>query len=363
MPQLRLISSFPLCNIGTLSTRSRHRTPHGPRHADHEEMPQRPAPLPDHLGDAFTRASARKAGVSERRLRAKDLESPFHGVRQRPPIDGRFVSRTSLLTIDQVQQSKVQRRSEAYATVMPGRAFFTGRTAAVLCGLPVEHGEELEVGMPAPASAPQGRGIRGIKVRPSLVHVCEQEGLRLSTPASTWALLGRELSVRELVVVGDAIVRIPRDDRGRRQPALQLASIDQLRLAMTAGRRRGGAKLRAALEHVRIGSASPLETEYRLDAAASGLPEPELDAEIRNGAGALLGITEITYRSFRTLVEIEGDHHRTDRRQWDRDIEKYAAYVAEGWEVVRLTSRHIRGTEPRAVAMVAAALTRRGWRE
>lgn len=281
---------------------------------------------------------------------------------QHPPVNGRLVPNGTPLTIDQVQQKTVLRLSEAYATVMPGRAFLTGRTAAVLYGLPVAHGDELEVGMPAPASAPQGRGIRGIKVRPSLVNLREHEGLRLSTPASTWASLGRELSVRELIIIGDAIVCIPRDERGRRQPALQLASIDQLRRAMNAGRRRGGAKLREALEHVRIGSASPLETEFRLDAASAGLPNVELDVEIRTGTGKLLGITEVSYPEFRTLVEIEGDRHRTDKRQWDRDIEKYASYVAEGWEVVRLTSRHIRGSHPRAVAMVAEVLARRGWR-
>ena len=94
----------------------------------------------------------------------------------------------------------------------------------------------------------------------------------------------------------------------------------------------------------------------------AGLPEPELDVEIRDASGSLCGITEIVYRKYRTLVEIEGDHHRTDQQQWDRDIEKYAAYVAEGWEVVRLTSRHIRGSHPRAVAIVREVLKRRGWR-
>lgn len=72
--------------------------------------------------------------------------------------------------------------------------------------------------------------------------------------------------------------------------------------------------------------------------ASSGLPEPVLDWPIRNETGRLLGITEIVYPEFRVLVEIEGDQHRVSRRQWIRDIEKYAAYVAEGYEVVRLTS-------------------------
>jgi len=364
-------------------------------------MPRPPSPLPDELGDAFTRGSALAAGVSARRLRAKDLESPFHGVRQRPepktkaatepeaqagrtaapaseaPSSTASAAQTgpavaaktadgdtkpdTPFALDRIARKKLLRRAKAYREVMPEHAFFVGRSAAGAYELPITPGDDLEIGVLAPSSAPRGRGVRGIKVQPSLVQVRTHEGLRVSTPASTWAMLGRELSVRELVTVGDAIVRIPRDDKGRPQPDRQLATIAHLRLAVEAGPRRGVAKLREAVEHIRVGSSSPLETEYRLDAAAAGLPEPGLDVAIRDGRGALLGITEVAYLEYRTLVEIEGDHHRTDKKQWDRDIEKYAAYVAEGWEVVRLTSRHIRGRRPRAATLVRDVLVRRGW--
>ncbi|WP_424449694.1 hypothetical protein [Microbacterium arborescens] len=60
-------------------------------------------------------------------------------------------------------------------------------------------------------------------------------------------------------------------------------------------------------------------------------------------------------------AEVEGDHHRTSRRQWARDIEKHTAYVALGFEVVRLTSAHIRPTGSAAVTLVGGALRRRGW--
>ncbi|GAA2010800.1 hypothetical protein [Microbacterium ulmi] len=374
-------------------------------------MPRPPSPLPDELGDAFTRADGLAAGVTARRLRAKDLESPFHGVRQRPVAEprraaasarqpqwaaeatrtgegsratearrtgeaqraaeaaragegthGDAVESSPPLAVDRMTRKAVLRRARAYREVMAEQAFFVGRSAAVAYGLPIAHSGELEVGVRAPATAPRGRGIRGIKVQPAFVHVRDHEGLRMSSPASTWAMLGRELSVRELVIVGDAVVRIPRDDRGRPQPDEQLATIAQLQRAVQAGPRRGVERLREALVHIRVGSSSPLETEYRLDAATAGLPEPELDVAIRDRHGALLGVTEVVYREQRTLVEIEGDHHRTDKRQWDRDIEKYAAYVAEGWEVVRLTARHIRGRHPRAAGMVGDVLARRAQR-
>ncbi|WP_404434521.1 hypothetical protein LG299_07735 [Microbacterium lacus] len=334
-------------------------------------MPRPPRPLPEGLGETFLRADALAAGVSARRLRAKDLESPFHGVRQTldasTPTLGTITAAESLdgeepLARDRMQRRSVLRAATAYTAVMADRAFFTSRTAAVIYGLPLSHTDALDVGVCGPSTAPRGRSIRGFKVQPGLISVREHNGLRMSSPASTWAMLGRELSVRELITVGDAIVRIPRDTIGRLRADEQLASVEHLRRAAHAGSRPGVAKLREAVELVRVGSSSPLETEFRLDALADRLPEPELDVEIRDGRGSLLGITEISYAEFRTLVEIEGDHHRTTKRQWDRDIEKYAAYAAEGWEVVRLTSRHIRGEGPRASGMVATVLVRRGWR-
>src|SRR5690606_6272639 len=107
----------------------------------------------------------------------------------------------------------------------------------------------------------------------------------------------------------------------------------------------------------RVGSSSPLESDYRLDAEDAGLPEPVLDFEVRDGRGRLLGISEFAYPLHRTVVEIEGDHHRTSKLQWNRDIQKYRDYAAEGWEVVRLTAADVRRTRT-AARIVGAVLSR-----
>ncbi len=73
----------------------------------------------------------------------------------------------------------------------------------------------------------------------------------------------------------------------------------------------------------------------------------------------MLGITDLVYPAQRTIVEIEGDHHRVSRAQWERDIAKYAAYAAHGWEVVRLTAGHVRGDAPSGARIVASVLRRR----
>ncbi|KAA9111554.1 hypothetical protein [Microbacterium rhizomatis] len=325
-------------------------------------MSRPPSPLPPGLGASFARREAVAAGVTERRLRAKDLETPFRGVRARPEKAIVDTDEDDPLAADRRTRRRVLRLAQAYTHVMPAHAFFAARTAAVIYRAPIAHGDDLDVGVHVPARSIRRRGVRGIKVERKLATIREFDGLRLSSPASTWAMLASELSVRELVIVGDGLVRVPRDDRGVRRPLAQLTDIEQLRRAMAAGRRPGVSRLREAVELIRVGSSSPLETEYRLDAAASGLPDPELDVDIMCTRGRRLGITEIAYRGWKVLVEIEGDHHRTSRKQWNRDIEKYAAYVAEGWEVIRLTSAHIRGADPKASAIVREVLYRRGWR-
>ncbi|NLP83149.1 hypothetical protein HF576_04755 [Microbacterium sp. CFH 90308] len=331
-------------------------------------MPRAPRTLPSTLGDIFTIAEAAEAGVTAGRLRAADLEQPFRGVRttvvadREPSVREPLAENERPPTKDELAHAATLRMARAYAKIMGPHEFFAGRTAAVLRKWPIEPGDDLVIAVQSPRRPPRRRGIRGVKVSPNLAHTQIHDHLRMTTPATTWAMLAGELSVRELVSLGDAIVRVPRDERGDLCPHSQAATVQQLARAITAGRRVGVGKLREALEEVRVGSASPLETDFRLDAAAGGLPEFELDVEIHDDRGTLLGITELVHRETRTVIEVEGDHHRRDRRQWNRDIEKYAAYAAEGWAVVRLTSKHIRGARPTAVKMVRDVLIARGWR-
>ncbi|MGB4779454.1 hypothetical protein [Microbacterium sp.] len=323
-------------------------------------MPRTPAPLPHGLGDAFATKNALARGATRRRLRARDLEAPFHGAR-RPrrtaplhPADDEPFAR------DRAQRDETIRRARAYAAVMPDGAFFAGRTALALRGLPVTTGPELEVAVFSPRRAPRGRGIRGRRIDPKLAHVELVEGLPTTTVASAWAMLGGELSVRELIILGDAIVHVPRNRAGTLQPERAFATIEQLARAIDAGIRRGAPKLRAALPRIRVGSASPVETEFRLDAEEAGFPAPLLDVEVFDARGRRIGITEVVFPDQKVAVEVEGDHHRSDPAQWERDLEKYAAYADAGIEPVRVSGKQVRRRT--AVERVRRALIRRGWK-
>lgn len=325
-------------------------------------MPFSPRPLPQELGAHFSVAAAREAGISRTRLRAQDLTSPFHGAR-RTASDIRQENKTiagdtAPLAPTRAAAQRVRSRVQSFLTVMAPGGFICARSAAVIRGYPVDEPTDLDVGVLSPRRAPKGAGVEGRRIEPHLVEVETLDGIPISSPATTWTMLARHLSIRKLVVVGDAIVRIPRDQYGNPRPECVDATIEQLREAVEAGRQIGVNKLRAAIERIRVGSSSPLETEFRLDAEDARLPAPELDFEVRDERGRLLGISEFAFPGLRVAVEVEGDHHRTSRAQWNRDLQKYRDYAAAGWEVVRLTSPNIRGRRD-ATAIVRALLARR----
>lgn len=336
------------------------------RHLWHRSgMPRSLAPLPAGVPAAFRCRDASQFGIPGSRLRARDLERPFRGVRLRvevPPVPD-----DEPLARDRAARAAILRRASAHALVLPEHAFYVGSTALAAWGLPLIDADaaaaaDLDVAALAPHRALRAPGIRSFQVQSSLASVRVREGLRVGSPATVWVLGGRSMSVRDLVVLGDAIVCLPRDERGTLRAEGQLATIEQLATALEAGRRRGADRLREAFSLIRVGSRSPLETDWRIGLAGTDLPEPVLDHEVRDAAGRLLGISDGAFPLYRVAVEIEGDHHRTSTAQWRRDIEKYAAYSAIGWDTVRLTSAHIRADPPSGVAMVRDALLRRGWR-
>lgn len=98
---------------------------------------------------------------------------------------------------------------------------------------------------------------------------------------------------------------------------------------------RGSAALLRALPHVRTGVSSPQETRLRRDIMREGLPEPQVAQPITIG-----GITfhpDLSYPHLRIAIEYEGDHHRTDPRQWEADIRREEHFRAAGWAYLRVT--------------------------
>lgn len=305
--------------------------------------------LPLDLGESFSTAAALAAGVSRSRLRSLDLLRPYHGVRTRRGGDIEPERSAELVLLEQMRR---------YAERMPAAQFFTHVPAAVAWSIPLPlslvMGRDLDVGVYAPRRAPAGRGVIGHAVMPGLAHtvIHPELGVRVTTPASTWAMLGSLLTrVEDLVAAADAALRIPmhRDD----PPAL--ATRPQLEAALTAGRRRGAALLREALPRAITRSRSRPETWMRLATVDAGLPEPRANFDVFD-RGIWLAQVDLAYPERKVAMEYEGDHHRTDARQWAIDIQRADRLVEAGWRVIRVTREDIFVHPASFVARVRRAL-------
>jgi len=68
------------------------------------------------------------------------------------------------------------------------------------------------------------------------------------------------------------------------------------------------------------------------------LPEPELNVVITDSnSGQWLSNSDFVWREQKVVAEFDGDHHRTDRRQWQNDVARCQNLQDDGWAFVQLT--------------------------
>jgi hypothetical protein len=263
--------------------------------------------------------------------------------------------------IAEAQRQAIRRAARHFGAYMGDDEFVSHTTAGVLWGiaLPMLHDERIHVSVPAPQRAPRGAGVCGHQLEPRRVTVVRHPelGIRITDPASTWALLGGLIrDPYDLVAAADSIVHVDRvaGPFGRVvTPAL--AVVADLASAIPSGRR-GVVALRDALPRVRRGVASRPETWTRLTLIDAGLPEPERDVDVYDEAGDFIGCVDLAYPHLRIAIEYEGDHHRTDPAQWQRDIEKHDRLAEMGWRVIRVTRVMVFEDPGTLVGRVRAAL-------
>ncbi|NYD67271.1 endonuclease domain-containing protein [Agromyces atrinae] len=254
---------------------------------------------------------------------------------------------------------------------MPSSQFFSHATAAVLWGAPLpyrysvapaEGRADIHVSALRPDSRPRLDGVIGHTLSPKRTRVVELNGLRVTDPASTWATLSTLLRLDDLVAAGDFFVT--GEEPLGRAPAL--TTLDELRAAQARyGRTPGATRLREALPLVRFGPLSPQETVVRLRLLDAGLPEPQLNWDVRNEWGELVAMIDLAYPDQLVGIEYEGDGHR-QRERFRADIHRRERLEDLGWTIVRLTADDASiDRDPRRVRemtnRVARRLRERGW--
>ncbi|GAA2029477.1 hypothetical protein GCM10009819_11410 [Agromyces tropicus] len=202
----------------------------------------RPLPMPLSIRP-FTVAEARAAGVGEGRLRGRDLARPFHGVR-----------------VTAAQPLELEARCRARLPLMRGGQVFSHATAIALHRIDLPRRlapVDVDVAAFVPAAIPRGRGVRGHRLAAGATPVTIVRGWPVIRLEDAWCQLAAQATRRELVIIGDAMLR-------RHYPA---SDLDRMHAAVARHRgRRGHRRLVAALGDVRPGTDSVAETELRLDA-------------------------------------------------------------------------------------------------
>ncbi|WP_110589712.1 endonuclease domain-containing protein [Microbacterium suaedae] len=269
-------------------------------------------PLPPSLHRAFTVADAASVGVPPSRLRAHDLESPFHGTRSRDPVED------------------LPTRLRILLSALPEHAFVAGPTAALTWDLPLplplarKAESRLCIGVPARENRIRRPGVRGRALQLDSEDVVLRHGIRVTTPERTWVDVSEELSLPRLVAVTD---RLLREGVSRR---------DLDRANDRAGRRKPGRQRRErALGLGDARSESPKESQLRVLFHDARLPRPELNVNIHDGSRFVARV-DMLFRREKLVVEYQGDYHR-DAAQWRRDEMRRAELESLGYRVTYVT--------------------------
>lgn len=301
----------------------------------------RPRPLPAELGRRFSVQDALRAGANSGRLRRSDLEIPFRGVRS-------AVTSTDLSALDPFERQAAARRIRArrYVPRLRGDQFLSHESAVALYGgpLPLVTDRDGPVdGMELPVHvATLGRGtlvrangVTAHRTNPQNTSVVHRDGIPLASAATAWAQLGA-WSVLDLVVLGDFLCRAWRPGPGRRDVGKHpLATIDELRTAISAGRRAGIARLRDAVDLIREDSWSPRESMIRFHMITADLPEPSLNHDVYDSSGRFLACVDLAYPERKIAIEYQSVLHHS---RYAADVERIAALRAAGWIVIEVTS-------------------------
>ena len=286
-------------------------------------IPHRPPPL---RGRVFRGTAAVQAGaLTRRQLRSSAWRQLF-----------RDVYACSTLTVSH------ELRAVAAASVLLPGAVVTGRSAAVLWGLPaatVEDDVELTVPPGTSASAVTGVRVRRAVLAPE--HVTRRRQVPVTTPEATAVALTRSGPLDEAVVLLDQFV------------ASGMVDLDAVRAGAERATGRGCRQARAAA-HLADGLAgSPQETRLRLLVHRSGLLPPVAQFSVYRGR-VFVARVDLAWPEQRLALEYDGLWHG-EPGQFAADRQRLNRLLAAGWRVLFVTAADLRRPEA-LLARIAAEL-------
>jgi very-short-patch-repair endonuclease len=178
-------------------------------------------------------------------------------------------------------------------------------------------------------------------------HVVRIRGLRVASAEMAWCQLSSDLSLSELVVAGDRLLR-------RGDP---LTTRDRLRLALDEyPGRRGRARLVTAFGMLDGDSESPGETRLRVILIHAGIRGFVLNHVVPMPGGGRLRL-DFAFPDLKVAIEYQGGYHADDA-QWRADMTRIARLEALGWRVIQINKDDLRNPGE-LVARVRSTLAQR----
>jgi hypothetical protein len=153
-------------------------------------------------------------------------------------------------------------------------------------------------------------------------------GMPVATPQRTAFDLGRYLPRGAAVAHLDALAR-----------ATGIAADDVLPLTARYQGARGVRRFREAIQLMDTGAQSPKETWLRLLFIDAGLRRPATQIPVYDDEYGWAYV-DMGWEDMQIGAEYDGDQHRTDRRQFVKDVNRLRMLDRRGWIIVRVINEH-----------------------
>lgn len=278
----------------------------------------------------FTRADAIGVGIDPKLLRGSRFRRLFRGV---------YVLRST--TVNPFV------RAEAALVIHPPVAFASHVSAARVYGLPVPHCPDEHVTVLRQEDRRRRPGIVSHVARPG-ARIRVVRGVRVSAPLQMFVELASMLSLVDLVVVGDALLKTFGFE------------VEELLSWCAASVDRHAPAARVAAGFVRAEVDSPMETRLRMLIVLAGLPEPIVNHKIHDARGRVLMRLDLSYPALRLIVEYDGRQHLDDPAQVKRDRERREYFDDQEWRILVVTSEGIYREPENTLLRVRRQLVARG---
>jgi hypothetical protein len=277
----------------------------------------------------FLRRTALDAGITPKALRGPNF---------RLVLPGTYVAATTIVTP----------RVRARAALLPyaGAAWASHASAARVYDLPVPTIADEHVSVPRAGLRRRQRGVKAHVGRHAATRVVD--GVRVTEPLMLFVEMAELLTLVDLVVLGDALVR------------RRFFTTEMLVQFCADVRHKAASPARQAAAYVRRDVDSPMETRLRMLLVLAGLPEPQVNLKVRDATGEVIRKYDLSYPAVKVAVEFNGKVHVLVPGAWEADLERRDAIDDAEWRLVPVISSGIFARPEDTLRRVHRVLLARG---